>query len=111
MSVEREVIVAAARRWIGTPYRHQASLIHVGCDCLGLVRGVWREVIGDEPEAAPPIRRTGRRRSGWRPCSTPPGAISYRRQLTGSALATCWFSAFAIIFLPSISAPRHPPLT
>ena len=44
-------IVAAARSWIGTPYLHQASLKGVGCDCLGLVRGVWREVIGDEPEA------------------------------------------------------------
>lgn len=54
MSVPRQTIVIAARRWIGTPYRHQASLIHVGCDCLGLVRGVWREVIGEEPEAAPP---------------------------------------------------------
>ncbi len=46
-------IVAAARGWIGTPYRHQASLKHVGCDCLGLVRGVWRECVGDEPEVAP----------------------------------------------------------
>lgn len=54
MSVERATIVACARRWIGTPYRHQASLIHVGCDCLGLARGVWREVVGAEPEAAPP---------------------------------------------------------
>ena len=54
MSVERARIVAAARRWIGTPYLHQASLLHVGCDCLGLVRGVWREVIGDEPETTPP---------------------------------------------------------
>lgn len=50
----REVIVETARKWIGTPYQHQASLIHVGCDCLGLVRGVWREVVGPEPEAAPP---------------------------------------------------------
>jgi len=54
MSIERRAIVAAARRWIGTPYLHQASLIHVGSDCLGLVRGVWREVIGDEPESTPP---------------------------------------------------------
>jgi NlpC/P60 family putative phage cell wall peptidase len=43
-----------ARRWIGTPYRHQASLIGAGCDCLGLVRGVWRALYGEEPEAAPP---------------------------------------------------------
>jgi NlpC/P60 family putative phage cell wall peptidase len=43
-------IVAAARGWIGTPYRHQATLKGVGCDCLGLVRGVWRECVGPEPE-------------------------------------------------------------
>ncbi|OAI29711.1 peptidase P60 [Methylosinus sp. R-45379] len=52
--VARAAIVAQARLWIGTPYRHQASLIHVGCDCLGLVRGVWRAVVGPEPESAPP---------------------------------------------------------
>ena len=49
----RADIVAVARSWIGTPYRHQASLKGVGCDCLGLIRGVWRAVIGDEPECAP----------------------------------------------------------
>jgi NlpC/P60 family putative phage cell wall peptidase len=47
-------IVTAARSWIGTPYRHQASLKGVGCDCLGLLRGVWREVMGREPELPPP---------------------------------------------------------
>ena len=36
-------VVAAARRWLGTPYRHQASVRGEGADCLGLVRGVWRE--------------------------------------------------------------------
>ena len=46
-------IVQAARSWIGTPYRHQASLKGAGADCLGLVRGVWREVVGDEPEILP----------------------------------------------------------
>jgi NlpC/P60 family putative phage cell wall peptidase len=49
----RAAIVAAARRWIGTPYRHRASLEGVGCDCLGLVRGVWREFYGPEPETLP----------------------------------------------------------
>jgi NlpC/P60 family putative phage cell wall peptidase len=47
-------VVAAARGWIGTPYRHQASLRGSGCDCLGLVRGVWRELYGEEPETLPP---------------------------------------------------------
>ena len=46
MSLARKDIVAETRDWIGTPYRHQASLKGVGCDCLGLVRGVWRNVIG-----------------------------------------------------------------
>ena len=45
--------VAAARGWLGTPYRHQASMKGEGADCLGLVRGVWREVVGEEPEATP----------------------------------------------------------
>jgi NlpC/P60 family putative phage cell wall peptidase len=46
-------IVAAARGWIGTPYQHQASLKGVGCDCLGLLRGVWRELHGVEAERPP----------------------------------------------------------
>ena len=46
-------IVQAARGWIGTPYVHQASVKGGGTDCLGLVRGVWREFFGSEPEAMP----------------------------------------------------------
>lgn len=52
-----DAIVAAARGWIGTPYRHQASRKGVGADCLGLLRGVWREVVGAEPEAIPAYTR------------------------------------------------------
>jgi NlpC/P60 family putative phage cell wall peptidase len=33
---------------------HQASLKSVGCDCLGLVRGVWRRLYCEEPEALKP---------------------------------------------------------
>ena len=47
-------IIAAARGWIGTPYQHQASCKGAGCDCLGLIRGVWRELYGSEPEPPPP---------------------------------------------------------
>lgn len=46
-------VVAIARRWIGTPYVHQASSRGAGTDCLGLLRGVWREVYGQEPEQVP----------------------------------------------------------
>jgi NlpC/P60 family putative phage cell wall peptidase len=51
--VQRAAIVAEARRWLGTPYRHQASVMGAGADCLGLVRGVWRGVVGMEPEKTP----------------------------------------------------------
>lgn len=46
--------VAIARSWIGTPYVHQASVRGAGCDCLGLLRGVCRELMGEEPESPPP---------------------------------------------------------
>lgn len=47
-------ILAEATTWLGTPYRHQGSRRGVGCDCLGLVRGVWRAVYGVEPEQPGP---------------------------------------------------------
>ncbi|KEO59190.1 NlpC/P60 family protein [Thioclava indica] len=47
-------VVTIARDWIGTPYLHQASRRGVGCDCLGLLRGVWRTLYGAEPAALPP---------------------------------------------------------
>jgi len=52
--ISRRAIVAEARRWIGTPYQHQASVLGQGVDCLGMVRGVWRGLIGPEPEKPPP---------------------------------------------------------
>jgi len=52
--IAREAVLAEARSWIGTPYQHQASAKGAGCDCLGLVRGVWRALYGAEPEASPP---------------------------------------------------------
>jgi NlpC/P60 family putative phage cell wall peptidase len=50
-------VVAEARRWIGTPYGHQSACLGAGADCLGLLRGVWRALYGDEPEALPPYSR------------------------------------------------------
>ena len=50
----KQRIVTEAYRWIDTPYRHQASLHTVGADCLGLIRGVWREIYGSEPAPVPP---------------------------------------------------------
>ena len=52
--VSRAAILAEARSWIGTPYRHQASLKGAGCDCLGLIRGVYRAFCGPEKEPITP---------------------------------------------------------
>jgi len=53
MNLRATDIVCEARAWIGTPYVHQHAAKGAGCDCLGLVRGVWRAVIGTEPEHPP----------------------------------------------------------
>lgn len=55
--VPGDAVVRLARAWIGTPYHHQASVRHVGTDCLGLVRGVWRELYGYDAETPPAYSR------------------------------------------------------
>ena len=50
LPITAATIVDEAMTWVGTPYRHQGWRKGVGCDCLGLVRGVWRAVYGVEPE-------------------------------------------------------------
>ncbi|EBA16156.1 hypothetical protein RSK20926_20560 [Roseobacter sp. SK209-2-6] len=56
-SAEGPRAVEIARQWIATPYRHQASTRGAGCDCLGLIRGIWRELYGTEPETLPAYSR------------------------------------------------------
>ncbi|MDW3183922.1 peptidase [Roseobacter sp.] len=53
MTPLQQQIVTEARDWIGTPYVHQSAVKGAGTDCLGLLRGVWRALYGDEPEAVP----------------------------------------------------------
>lgn len=55
MTVNADIIIAA-RTWIGTPYHHGASLRGAGCDCLGLIRGVYVDMIGEMPCSLPPYR-------------------------------------------------------
>ena len=91
-------IVMAARGWVGTPYRHRAALRGVGCDCIGLLRGVWAEVIGAVPEL-PPYR------ADWRD-----GAHSAELR----ALAERWLlpgemepGAVLLFRIGAGAAPRH----
>lgn len=72
MTADPAIVVAAARQWLGTPYHDQASTLGAGCDCLGLARGVWRQIIGREPTEIPPYSR------GW-------GEIGHREVLADGA--------------------------
>lgn len=57
ISADPANVIAAALDWVGTPYHDQASVKGAGCDCLGLARGVWRDVVGPEPEKLPAYSR------------------------------------------------------
>lgn len=57
MTPIRKRIIAEARTWIGTPYRHQAALKGHGCDCLGLVRGLCAFLDLDEAAPVPSYPR------------------------------------------------------
>ena len=50
-------VLTIARSWLGTPYLHQSSVQGVGADCLGLARGIWRTLHGDELWEVPPYSR------------------------------------------------------
>ena len=52
-SITPEDIVRTAREWIGTPYHHQGAAKQAGCDCLGLVRGVFYDLHAFHPELPP----------------------------------------------------------
>jgi NlpC/P60 family putative phage cell wall peptidase len=47
-------VVAEARTWAGTPYRHGASEKGLGCDCLGLVLGAMRRAAPGRAVPEPP---------------------------------------------------------
>ncbi len=80
--IAREAILAEARAWIGTPYQHQQSAKGAGCDCLGLIRGVWRALYGAEPEVAPPYTPDWAEREGAETL-----LITARRHLRERAIA------------------------
>jgi NlpC/P60 family putative phage cell wall peptidase len=64
MTVSGERIVSLAEGWIGTPYRHQGATKGIGCDCIGLIRGIWRELYGGDLEPVPAYAADWAERSG-----------------------------------------------
>lgn len=93
-TLTRAAVVDAAMPWLGTPYRHQASLRGVGCDCLGLVRGVWRALYGREPEAMPAYTPDWAEASGGETLAEAAGrhmaAVPVERAATGDLLLFRW---------------------
>lgn len=65
----------AARAWIGTPYVLGAALIGAGCDCVGLLRGVWSDVTGQPAPDPPPWR------ADWSSSSARPLVAAARQYL------------------------------
>jgi cell wall-associated NlpC family hydrolase len=59
----KEHVVAEARSWVGTPFKHQGRAKGVGVDCVGLLIGVARRL----GIVAPAFDVTGytRRPDGW----------------------------------------------
>ena len=39
-----EEIINLARGWLGTPFKHQGRVKNHGCDCLGFIIGVGKEL-------------------------------------------------------------------
>lgn len=94
-------IAGAARAWLGTPYRHQASTLGAGCDCLGLVRGVWRTLYGAEPTALPNYS------ADWRRAGQEPGLLEAAEALMARAQGEPQAGHMLLFRLGRTPAPRH----
>jgi len=94
-------IAAAALAWLGTPYRHQAASRGAGCDCLGLLRGVWLALYGEEPPVLPAYR------ADWRDLSHAETLLALAHRLfrpAGPVLETGQVLLFRLNGLP---LPKH----
>lgn len=59
------LIVKEAMAWVGTPFVHGASVKGSGCDCLGLIKGVYESVFARTAEALPVYPPTFWQEEGW----------------------------------------------
>jgi cell wall-associated NlpC family hydrolase len=60
--IERPAIVAEARTWLHTRYRHQAHTKGLATDCIGLIAGVGVAVGSLDADA---VQRTRARHEGY----------------------------------------------
>lgn len=57
-------IATLARTWVGTPYHNHAAIKGVGCDCIGLIRGIWADIHGELPPVPHYTPRWSQRNTG-----------------------------------------------
>jgi NlpC/P60 family putative phage cell wall peptidase len=102
-SVSRSTqIVQIARTFIGTPYRHQGAAKGAGCDCLGLIRGVWRELYGTDAPTPPPYR------PDWAEvCDSEPMLDAARRWLVERSLQTATPGDVLLFRMSPAAAIKH----
>ncbi len=98
--MKRAEIVAAAREWLGTPYRHQAATPGAGCDCLGLLRGVWRSLYGDEADVP-------NYRADWRDARHAAGLLAAAEELMAPAGDEVLAGQVVLFRLGQTMAPKH----
>lgn len=112
MSDTGERVLALAEGWIGTPYRHQASLKGVGCDCLGLISGIWRDLYGHEPELPPPYAPDWAERGGEDRLMAAakrhfPAVAGLEEARPGDLLLFRWRADAAAKHLGILAGPQH----
>jgi NlpC/P60 family putative phage cell wall peptidase len=99
--MQRSEIATAARAWLGTPYRHQAATLGAGCDCLGLLRGVWLTLYGSEPMAVPNYR------ADWRDARHAEGLLQAAETLLVRAAGEPQAGQVVLFRLGRAMAPKH----
>ena len=99
--MQRSEIAAAARAWLGTPYRHQAATLGAGCDCLGLLRGVWRSVYRDEPASLPNYR------ADWRDTRHAEELLALAERLLAPADGELLAGRVVLFQLGRTALPKH----
>ncbi|MDH0615334.1 MULTISPECIES: NlpC/P60 family protein [unclassified Agrobacterium] len=112
MSDTGERVLVLAEGWIGTPYRHQASLKGVGCDCLGLICGIWRDLYGHEPELPPPYAPDWAERGGEDRLMAAakrhfPAVAGLEEARPGDLLLFRWRADAAAKHLGILAGPQH----
>lgn len=65
MPVTPDDIVREATAWIGTPFVHGASVKGSGCDCLGLIKGVYEQAFDCQTPDLPVYPVDFWRDKGW----------------------------------------------